>query len=122
MNNNDRNFAAEKIRSQYIEKEMGDLEELRALDRRVRRPANIFAYIFGSIGALVMGAGMSLVMSEIGSVLGISEPLAMGICIGIVGMIMAIVNYPIYCAILGKRRKKYASQILKLSEKVIIGK
>ena len=60
MNKNDQQFMAQKIRTQYMEKEFTELDALRALDARVKRPANVFAYAFGSISAIIMGAGMSL--------------------------------------------------------------
>ncbi len=119
MNNSDKKFMAEKIRTQYMEKQTTELDSLRALDRKVKRPANIIAYAFGSLGAIVMGAGMSLVMTDIGTVLGMSETLIPGIAIGIVGMAMAIVNYPIFKGILSSRRRKYASQIIALSDKIV---
>lgn len=101
MNRNDQNFIIEKIRTQYTEKEHTALDELRELDSKVKRPANVFAYTFGSIGAIVMGAGMSLVMTDISEIIGIANPMALGIIVGLVGMAMAIVNYPIYKGILG---------------------
>ena len=58
MNQNDQNFLVQKIRTQYVEREHTSLDELKALDAKVRRPANVFAYVFGSIGAIVMGSGM----------------------------------------------------------------
>ncbi len=119
MNRNDQQFIAQKIRTQYMEKQTTELDELRLLDAKVKRPANVFAYIFGSIGAIIMGVGMSLVMTDIGATVGIAAPLAWGIIIGVVGMVMAIVNYPIYKCILGSRRKKYADKILTLSEKLM---
>ena len=63
MNKNDQIFIAQRIRAHYIEKQATELDALRALDAEARRPANLFAYIFGSIGAIVCGAGMSLVMA-----------------------------------------------------------
>ncbi len=119
MNRNDRQFMAQKIRTQYMEKEATELDELRALDKKVKRPANAFAYSFGSIGAIIMGFGMSLVMTDIGSTVGVADPLVPGIIIGVVGMLMAIINYPIYNGILASRKKKYADKILKLSEKIM---
>ena len=71
MNRNDRQFMAEKIRTQYMEKQTTELDELRTLDSMVKRPANIFAYIFGGIGAIIMGCGMSLIMTDIGAAVGI---------------------------------------------------
>lgn len=121
MNKNDQEFLVQKIRTQYTEKEHTDLDALKELDAKVKRPANVFAYIFGSIGAIVMGSGMSLVMTDIGATVGIADPMLPGIVVGIVGMLMAIINYPIYKGILGARRKKYADKIITLSEKIMKG-
>ena len=119
MNKNDQQFMAQKIRTQYMEKQPSELDALRELDAKVKRPASVFAYVFGSISAIIMGAGMSLVMTEIGDMIGMSDPLVPGVVIGIVGMIMALINYPIYKKILGSRKQKYAPQILKMSEKIM---
>lgn len=121
MNRNDAEFIVQKIRTQYMEKDNteNDLDMLRELDAEVKRPANLFGYIFGSVAALIMGTGMSLVMTDIGEQLGISNTMPLGIVIGIIGMLMAIVNYPIYNKILSSRKEKYAGRILKLSEKIM---
>ena len=121
MNRNDQDFLVQKIRTQYTEKEHTGLDELKELDTKVKRPANVFAYIFGSISAIIMGAGMSLVMTDIAETVGIQNPMLYGIIIGIVGMFMAIINYPIYKGILGSRRKKYADKIIALSDKIMKG-
>ena len=122
MDNNSQNFIVEKIRTQYIEKESTELDALRELDAKVKRPANVFAYIFGSIGAIIMGSGMSLVMTDIGESIGMTDAMVPGIIIGVVGMLMAIINYPIYNKILGSRRKKYANEVIALSNKIMAGK
>ena len=119
MNRNDQEFIVQKIRTQYTQKESTELDALKALDNKVKRPANTFAYLFGSISAIIMGAGMSLVMTDIGATVGIAEPMVPGIVIGVVGMLLAIINYPIYKGILGGRRKKYAQKIIALSDKLI---
>ena len=106
MNKNDQEFMVQQIRTQYTEKEHTQLDELKKLDNEVKRPANVFAYIFGSVGAIIMGSGMSLVMTDIGTSLGMEET-------------MAIINYPIYKRILGSRRKKYADKIIALSDKIM---
>ena len=121
MNKNDQDFLVQKIRTQYTEKEHTGLDELKVLDSKVKRPANVFAYIFGSISAIIMGAGMSLVMTDIAETVGIADPMLYGIIIGIVGLFMAIINYPIYKGILGRRRKKYADKIIELSDKIMKG-
>ena len=119
MNKNDQQFMAQKIRTQYMEKQTTELDALRALDAKVKRPANVFAYVFGSISAIIMGAGMSLCMTDIGAMLGLGEAMIPGIAVGVAGMIMALVNYPIYKGILGSRKKKYGAEILALSEKIM---
>lgn len=121
MNRNDQDFLVQKIRTQYTEKEHTSLDELKELDKKVKRPANVFAYIFGSISAIIMGSGMSLVMTDIAETVGIQNPMLYGIIIGIVGLFMAIINYPIYKSILGSRRKKYADKIIALSDKIMKG-
>ena len=119
MNKNDQEFLAQKIRTQYTEKEHTQLDALKALDKKVKRPANVFAYVFGSVGAIIMGSGMSLVMTDIGQVLGLEETMVPGIMIGVIGMLMAIMNYPMYNRVLGARRKKYADEIIALSDKIM---
>ena len=109
----------QKIRTQYTEKEHTKLDELKELDSKVKRPANVFAYIFGSIGAIIMGSGMSLVMTDIGEMIGISDGITPGILTGIIGMFIVIVNYPIYKKMLGSRRKKYADKIVEISDKLM---
>ena len=119
MNRNDQQFMAQKIRAQYMEKQASELDELRKLDAKVKRPANVFAYIFGSISAIVMGAGMSLVMTDIGATIGITSALVPGILVGVLGLGMALLTYPMYKGILNSRKKKYGAEILKLSDKII---
>ena len=118
MNRNDQ-YTAERIRTQYVAKQTTELDMLRALDAKVKRPANIFAYFFGSLSAIIMGAGMSLIMTDIGAILGIANTMLPGIAIGVVGLFMAIINYPIYRRILKSRKEAYSSEILALSSRII---
>lgn len=119
MNKNDQEFLVQKIRTQYMDKEHTQLDELKELDAKVKRPVNAFAYIFGSISAMIMGSGMSLVMTDIGSKIGVENAMIPGIIIGVLGMLMAIINYPIYKTVLASRKKKYADQIIKLGDKIM---
>ena len=121
MNKNDQEFLVQKIRTQYTEKEHTQLDELKALDSKVKKPVNVFAYVFGTISAIVMGAGMSLVMTDIGSSVGIADSMVPGIVIGIIGLALAILNYPMYKGILNSRKKKYADKIISLSDKLMKG-
>lgn len=119
MENNDKEFIAQRIRASYVEKEVSELDELRALDASVKRPANIFGYVFGVISAIIMGSGMSLVMTDIGATLGIANAMPVGIILGCLGLGMALLTYPIYEKILASRRAKFADRIIKLSDDII---
>jgi hypothetical protein len=66
-----------------------------------------------------MGTGMSLVMTEIGEMVGIANSMVIGIVVGIIGMLMSIINYPVYKHILSSRRKKYADRIIDLSDEIM---
>ena len=118
MGQKDTEFFVQRIRSQYVEREVTEIDELRALDRKVRRPAELFAYIFGAVSAIIMGGGMSLVMTEIGTALG-TLAMPLGIGVGVVGMLMAVATYPLYNKILEARKAKYQSEILALSDRII---
>ena len=119
MTQNDSQFLVQKIRTQYTEKQHTELDALKALDAKVKRPANVFAYTYGLLSAIIMGTGMSLVMTEIGTIIGLVNAMIPGIVIGVVGMGMALTTYPIYKKLLSSRKRKYAPEILKLSEKLM---
>lgn len=92
---------AQAVRAEYAPKseETNRLEQLKALDGAVRRPASIFAYTFGILGALVLGVGMCLAMEVIGSLM------PLGIVVGVVGIAMVSVNYFLYRRILNARKR-----------------
>ena len=119
MSSNDQEFLVQKIRTQYTEKQHTELDTLKELDAKVKKPANIFAYTYGSVSAIIMGTGMSLVMTEIGTILGLTNAMVPGIAIGVVGLSMALTTYPIYKKILEGRKKKFAPEILKISEQLM---
>ena len=106
---------AQQMRVEYApgSEEEGKLEQLKKLDRAARRPAEIFAYMFGIVGALVLGVGMCLAMEVIGSMM------PLGIVIGVVGIAMVTANYFLYRAILRSRKKKYAKEIVSLSDELL---
>ena len=115
MTDNKRRQEVAAIRAEYEERTPDRLSELEALDRKIRRPANVFAYAFGAFGALVLGTGMCLAMKVIGS----SVPL--GIVIGCVGIAMVSADYSIYRCILRAAKKKNAAKILSLSDEILKG-
>ena len=97
------------------------MARLRRLDASVTNTAQAVALVFGVIGTLILGFGMSLVMTDLAESLGISGDAAMviGIIVGIVGGILAGLAYPIYNAIVKAKRKKLAPEIIRLSDELM---
>ena len=97
------------------------MTRLRRLDASVTNTAQAVALVFGVIGTLILGFGMSLVMTELAESLGISGDVAMviGIIVGIVGGILASLAYPIYNAIVKAKRKKLAPEIIRLTDELM---
>ncbi len=111
----------QKIRQKYLPAEKGEvdqMERLRTLDRGVTKKASVAALTVGIISALVMGFGMSLVMTDLSDMVGVTRPLIPGIIIGAVGMLGVIAAWPLYQRITAKERKRIAPEILRLVDEL----
>ena len=108
----------EAIREKYIPRETDKMEELRKLHAVPTQKAQTASLSVGIIGALIMGTGMSLAMTDIGAALG-SLAMVIGIAIGIVGMVLVALAYPIYNRVLKKQREKIAPEILRLTDELM---
>ncbi|MBE5741491.1 MAG: dihydropteridine reductase [Clostridiales bacterium] len=119
MTNKNEKQVAEKIKSYYSEKstEKTKLDELKELDKKVKNPAKVVAYTYGSIGTLVLGTGMSLAMKIIGASVAALMPI--GIVIGLIGIGMVSSAYPMFHAILSKRKAKYSKEIIAKSNELL---
>jgi len=108
----------ENIRKKYIPKEADKMEQLRKLHNSASRKAQGWAIAVGVIGALIMGTGMSLAMTDIGSALG-SLAMVIGIVIGVLGMILVALAYPVYNRVLKNERQRIAPEILRLTDELM---
>lgn len=110
-----------RIRQKYQEQEEDEMSRLRRLDAKVSQKATTSALVFGVLGALVMGSGMSLVMTDLGIVFGMNDfiILIIGIVVGIIGMFLMALAYPVYIKVLKKERERIAPEILKLTEELL---
>ena len=104
----------QRIRNKYIAKEESKMEQLIRLDKQAERPGTIVSIAVGVIGMLVLGAGMSCVLVFASNV----SIFIAGIILGIVGMAIASVAYPIYKKVTEKERAKVAEQIIALSNEL----
>ena len=108
----------EAIRKKYLPKEADKMQQLRKLHAVPSQKAQAASIAVGVIGALVMGTGMSLAMTDIGAALG-SFSMVIGIIVGIVGMVLVALAYPLYNQVLKKQRTKIAPEILRLSDELL---
>lgn len=107
-----------KIRDKYVKTEESSLEKVRRLDNAVTTKATVFSLVFGIIGTLILGLGMSIIMTDFGNPLG-SAAMPIGIILGIIGAVLAAFAYPIYCFTLKYGREKIAPEIIKLTEELM---
>ncbi len=107
---------AEAIANEYAPKDTSKVVALKKLDKKAKLPANIFAFSFGTMMALVLGAGMCLSMKVIGN--GGTAMMIVGIIVGIIGIIGVSVNYPIYRKMMENGKKKYAFEIMTLAKEI----
>lgn len=110
-----------KIRQKYTDREEDKMERLRRLDAQVSKKAQVVSLTLGMVGVIMLGFGMSLFMSDLGTTMGLKDTvaLAVGVAIGIPGGIIAGVAYPVYNRILKIQRKKIAPEILKLTDELM---
>ena len=112
-----------KIREKYVAPPQSEdkMERLRRLDASVTQTAQAVALVFGVIGTLILGLGMSLIMTDLAEILGSCKDMAMGIgiLVGLVGGILASLAYPLYNAIVKAKRKKLAPEIIRLADELM---
>ena len=102
-----------RIRSKYLPREESKLEQLRRLDASVARKALIRSLTAGIIGSLVLGLGMSCCM------VWADKLFIPGIVIGVIGLAVVGVAYPLYNRTLKKERERIAPEILRLTDELM---
>ena len=108
----------EEIRKKYLPKEENKMEQLRRLHSIPTRKAQAASLSVGIIGTLILGTGMSLCMTDLAGFLG-GTAMFIGIPVGIVGMVLVALAYPLYNRVLKKQRQKIAPQILALTDELM---
>lgn len=108
----------EAIRKKYLPKEEDKMEQLRRLHSIPTQKAQAASIAIGVLGALILGTGMSLCMTELGAAL---EHFAMviGVLAGLIGLVMVALAYPLFNYVLKKERKRIAPEILRLSDELL---
>lgn len=105
----------ENIRKKYAPStsEEDKMEQLRRLDRGATNKATITSLILGITGTLIMGMGMSFALVWQNTLF------IPGIIIGLIGIAMLSVAYPVYNKVLKKEQEKIAPEILRLTDELL---
>ncbi len=106
----------DSIRRQYsvTERTESKLERLRRLNSKVKNTAIVFAYVFGIVGCLIFGLGLTMILEW--------NIFLWGIAVMFFGGIIMSVDYPVYKFILNKGKAKYGGEILRLSDELLNNK
>lgn len=110
-----------KIRQKYQTQEEDGMSKLRKLDAGVTQKATLVSLVLGIVGVLILGSGMSLIMTDLGVMFGVQGAASMviGTFVGILGIVLVVLAYPVYSKVLKKEREKIAPEILRLTEELM---
>lgn len=108
----------ENIRKKYLPKQEDKMEQLRKLHNSASQKAQAWAIALGVIGTLILGTGMSLFMTALADLLG-GFSMFVGIPVGLVGLILVALAYPVYNKVLKKERERIAPEILRLTDELM---
>lgn len=102
-----------RIRSKYEAAQEDKMAYLRRLDERAGKKGTILSIVLGVIGTLVLGLGMCCVL------VWQNTWFIPGIVIGIVGLAVLSLAYPVYLQVTKKEREKIAPEILRLTDELL---
>ena len=108
----------EAIREKYLPRQESKMEQLRRLHAIPTRKAQAASLSVGILGALILGTGMSLAMTELGALLG-RLAMVIGIGVGLFGIALVSLAYPVYNRVLKSERARIAPEVLKLTEELL---
>lgn len=109
------NKEIERIRSKYLPKEESKLDKLIRLDKQTEKKGQAVSIALGVLGSLFLGVGMCCAMVwNVGMFM-----MIIGIVIGMLGIGMLGMAYPIYKKLTAIERTKIAEQIIALSNELL---
>ena len=101
------------IRKKYVVSEEDKMEQLRRLDASVTGRGTTTALIVGIIGTLLLGIGMCCCMVWQGTWF------IPGVIIGVMGIAVLALAYPLYNLVTQKEREKIAPEIIRLTDELL---
>ena len=103
---------ARRIREKYLPKSKSKLDELRALDKKVREAGNVTALIVGIVGCLIFGVGICMGLGAL------PGGMVVAIILGLIGTIVMLPAYPIYLKLKRDARERYSPRIIELASEI----
>lgn len=103
----------EYIKNSYMPKSYSadKLIRLRKLDNKVRTIPTMVSLIFGIVGLLIFGVGITMVLEW--------SLVVWGIVVGAIGVVPIALAYPMYIKADKILRDKYSDEIIKLSDELL---
>ena len=103
----------EQIRAKYAPKSEDEcsMQTLKALDNKIHSTATMLALVFGILGCLIFGLGLTMVLEW--------NILTWGIVIMAIGCIPMAFAYPAYTASIKRGKQKYGEKILQISNQLL---
>ena len=101
------------IRKKYVVPEEDKMEQLRRLDAGVTKKGTAAALIVGIVGTLLLGIGMCCCM------VWQNAWFIPGIIVGVIGIAILAVAYPLYNRVTRKEREKIAPEIIRLTDELM---
>lgn len=110
-----------RIRQKYQSQEEDGMTRLRKLDASATSKATVIALALGIVGVLILGTGMSLIMTDLTALLGMTgmANMIVGIIAGVLGIIFVALAYPVYSKVLKREREKIAPEIFRLTDELM---
>lgn len=109
--NVDERKEVERIRNAYISPEENKLEQLRRLNAKVYQQGIVVSMSVGIVGTLILGVGMTCVL--------VWSQMILGIIIGVVGLAVLGVAYPLNTKLVNQRKAELGPEIIKLSNEIL---
>jgi len=103
----------ESIKNSYmpLDENQIKLNLLRKMDRKVKNLPTIISIIIGTIGILMFGLGLTMILEW--------KIYIWGISLSIIGIIPTILSYPIFIKTQNYLKNKYGNKIIKLSDELL---
>lgn len=104
----------EKIRRKYLPKRESKMEQLLKMDQEAEKKGKMISISIGIAGSLLLGIGMCCTMVWNTSLM----IFVIGIIVGILGIVLAGVAYPINQKITKREREKIADKVIALTNEL----